>query len=68
LVLAIRALRLAVVVLCIREHPNQGVTTRVCERFGRGSLSVILWLVDGEVASPVMGKKDRGEEHSITPL
>jgi hypothetical protein len=50
------------------KAPKSGVTTRVCKRFGRRSLGAILWLVDGEVASPVMGKKDKGEEHSVAPL
>jgi hypothetical protein len=61
---AIGALRPAVV-LCIREHPNQGVTTRLCKIFERGSpVGAILWLVGGEVASLAMEKKGEGEERS----
>ena len=48
--------------------PKSGVTTRVCKRFGKGSLGAILWLVGGEVASLAMEKKDGGEERSVAPL
>jgi hypothetical protein len=48
--------------------PKSGVTTRACNRFVRGSLGDILWLINGEVASPSMGKKDGGEECSVAPL
>jgi hypothetical protein len=50
---------------CIREHPNWQVTTRVCKRFGKGSLWTILRLVGGEIASPAVEKKDGGEELSM---
>jgi len=30
--------------------PKSGVTTRVCKRFGRGSLGAIIWFLGGEVA------------------
>ena len=65
LVRAIGALHLAVEVICIREYPNQGVTTRVCKRFGKGSLGAILWHVGGEVASMAVEKKGEGEELSV---
>jgi len=55
LVQAIGALRPAVVVLCIREHPNRGLQ-RKRKRFDTGWLVALLRLIGGEVSSPAMKK------------
>jgi hypothetical protein len=48
--------------------PKSGVIARVCKRFGRGSLGAIQWLVNSEVSSLAMEKKDGGEERWVAPL